>query len=99
MFSVVFAGQIFGFWGDKGDMPPKFKNQGRNSLVMAFVRISIFVFEKFPQEVTFCETTKSAFLSTETSTYICTTRIYIYIYIYICIYLYIYIETFLGVIV
>ena len=56
------------FGGIEGAVPPKFKNQGRNSLVMVFVRLIIFVFEKFPQEVTFCETTKSAFLSTESST-------------------------------
>ena len=56
------------FGGIEGAMPPKFKNQGRNSLVMVFVRLSIFVFEKFPQEVTFCETAKSAFLGTESGT-------------------------------
>ena len=78
-------------WGcrrkDKG-MHPKHTKQGENPLIRVIWRLSICLFSKFLQEVSFYRQPKMSFLSTDFSTQFTPTRIYIYIYINIHIFIY-----------
>ena len=80
-FSRDPCGTVWGFRGDNKRMHPKQTNEGGNPLIRVIWRLSICLFSKFLQEVSFYCRPKMSFLSTDFSTQFTPTRRYIYIYI------------------
>ena len=84
-FSRDACGTVWGFRGDNKGMHPKQTNQGGNPLMRVIRRLSICLFSKFLQEVSFYRRPKMPCLSTDLSTQFTPTRRYILVYIYIYI--------------